>query len=159
MSSATNRNTNFAEKERLDIPMLGAVFILKVTFKRRNYLYGHLVYGHYSDVNITIYTFFCSLLFIVRSLYEVRADHPAGCGDLGLTKDECNQALNVLGYNQDLTTHLWVDRPKGCVIGDTDGNGIYTDSYFNKFSGQEGAMFKSMCFKGIQIFSYGTVVD
>ena len=72
--------------------------------------------------------------------------------------DECNQALHVLGYNESLITGSWLDRPKGCVIGDINGDGIYTDSYFNNVAGQQGAKFKSMCFKGIQILSCGTVI-
>ena len=94
--------------------------------------------------------FACSLLFVVKSLYEVQDGHPAGCGDKGLTAIECNEALYALGYTilTSSTIGTWNDRPKGCVIGDPNRDSIYTESFFNGITGHTGDTFKSICFPG-----------
>ena len=102
--------------------------------------------------------FVCSLLFIVKSLYKVQDGHPAGCGDKSLSPKECNQALYVLGYSE-LTPGTWNDRPKGCVIGDPNRLGIYTESYYNSITGHRGDTFKSICFPGIFLKSYAITID
>ena len=102
--------------------------------------------------------FACSLLFIVKSLYEVQDSHPAGCGDKGLTPKECNEALYALGYRE-YTLGTWNDRPKGCVIGDPNDDTIYTESYFNAITGHRGDLFKSICFPGIFLKSYAITMD
>ena len=93
--------------------------------------------------------FSCSMIFIVKSLYEVQDSHSAGCGDKGLTYEECNEAINVLGYNIDIYRIVGRDRPKGCVIADPDGDTLYTLSYFSVVTGPASAKFKSICFPGI----------
>ena len=102
-----------------------------------------------------IYAFLKFFVFIVKSFYEVQDSHPAGCGDKGLTYDECNEALNILGYNIVDQSHKdsWNDRPKGCVIADMDGDTFYLDSFFNEVTGNKGSKFKSICFPGTNYFS------
>ena len=104
--------------------------------------------------------FSCSLLFIVKSLYEVQDSHPAGCGDKGLIENECHEALYVLGYNYgvNLLKGTWNDRPKGCVIGDSDRDNIYTETYFNRVTGHTGDIFKSICFTGIFLHWYAITI-
>ena len=106
----------------------------------------------------------CSQLFIVKSLYEGKDGHPAGCGDKSLTVNECKEALYTLGYNTgvNLLSGTWNDRPKGCVIGDTDRDTIYAESYFNRVTGHTGFTsnaFKSICFAGIFLHLCDITID
>ena len=100
----------------------------------------------------SVVDFICSALFAVKSLYKRRDAVGIGCGDKGLSFEECKQAVKLLGYNPDVSRGQFPDMPEGCVIGtDADSSSLnhYTTSFYNLVRGVSSDHYKSICFEGI----------
>ena len=87
-----------------------------------------------------------SLLFAESALYSRHPGLHTGCGDKGLTIEECKEALDFFRYG---VTHVQrinlVDRPEGCFVEQRSRK-----AFFNVIKGTPSASHQdiSICFAG-----------
>ena len=91
-----------------------------------------------------------SVLFAESALYSRHAGLRTGCGDRGLTAEECKEAIEVFRYGDQnfgvrhVQSGVFPNRPHGCFVEQRSRK-----AYFNRLQGQAASNQDiSICFVG-----------